>query len=115
MSFSRSLIYQTDFSTDESESDGSSSLDSGLPDMPVKVDEGGSNLLSSLDAVPVKLPLMDALQDAMQELSLMSTSASTSALSSLSDSTGARNSPVASQRSAVEVHLQRLPRFLAST
>ena len=78
--------------------------------MPVKVVEGPS--LQSLGALP-KIPLMDALQEAMQEIninSILAPSASTTALSSLTIDDG-KNSKVQglSQRSAVEVLYIRFP------
>ena len=71
-------------------------------ELPVKVVEGTSS--QSLGSP--KMPLMDALQDAMQEIiinSILAPSASTSALSSLTrdDRTNMKNN--LSQRSAVEV------------
>ena len=70
--------------------------------LPGKVVEGPG--IQSLDAVP-KIPLMDALQEAMQEISISSIlppSASTNALSSMIEPNGKNHTGV-SQRSAVEV------------
>lgn len=98
------FLFQSDTSVDsESVVDGS---DTGETDLPVKVVEGPS--LQSLGALP-KIPLMDALQEAMQEIninaiSLLAPSASTTALSSLTGDDGT-NSKIQglSLRSAVEV------------
>ena len=69
----------------------------------MKVIEGtGSQSLGSLP----KIPIMDALQDAMQEIninSILAPSASTSALSSLTRDDGTNMKNNLSQRSAVEV------------
>lgn len=75
-------------------------MDSGS--LPGKVVEGPG--IQSLDAVP-KIPLMDALQEAMQEInigSILPPSASTHALSSFAEPNG-KNHTGMSQRSAVEV------------
>lgn len=77
----------------------------GEAELPVKVVEGPS--LQSLGALP-KIPLMDALQEAMQEIninSILAPSASTTALSSLvgDEGSNSRNQIGLSQRSAVEV------------
>lgn len=81
-------------------------MDIGEVELPVKVVEGPS--LQSLGALP-KIPLMDALQEAMQEItinSILAPSASTAALSSLTGDENSRNQIGLSQRSAVEVLLK---------
>lgn len=86
----------------ESVVDGVEVSDSELPNKVVE----GSNL-QSLGALP-KIPLMDALQEAMQEInvnSIFPPSASTTALSALSgdEKNGSKSQVPVSQRSAVEV------------
>lgn len=97
------FLLQSEISMDgESVVDG---VDAGDSELPVKVVEGSN--LHSLGALP-KIPLMDALQEAMQEININSIfppSASTTALSSLSanDGNGMKANVSISQRSAVEV------------
>lgn len=109
-----SLIFQLDVSIEgESIVDG---VEAGEMDFPVKVVEGTNpQLLGSLP----KIPLMDALQEAMQEIninSVLAPSASTSALSSLTrdDNISTQNNIGLSQRSAVEVESCVFPVHLFS-
>lgn len=80
-------------------------VEGGETDFPVKVVEETNP--QSLGSLP-KVPLMDALQEAMQEIninSVLAPSASTAALSSLTreDGTSTQKNIGMSQRSAVEV------------
>lgn len=71
--------------------------------MPAKVVEGTN--IQELGALP-KIPLIDALQEAMQEIninSILPPSASTTALSSLVGDDTPKNLTGLNQRSAVEV------------
>ncbi|XP_059351867.1 trafficking protein particle complex subunit 8-like isoform X1 [Daphnia carinata] len=104
-----------DVSTEgESTVDG---VETGEMDFPVKVVEGTNP--QSLGSLP-KIPLMDALQEAMQEIninSVLAPSASTSALSSLTrdDKISTQNNLGLSQRSAVEIKDDPLNAVLGST
>ena len=80
-------------SASESESGSESTpLAGSMPDLPSKVEEG-----SNLPSLDMKLTLMDALHEAMQDVGILPPSASTVALSSLV------HDPASGQRSAVEV------------
>ena len=105
----------------EVSSEGEAPLDGlsvGGGSLPVKVVEGPG--IQSLDAVP-KIPLMDALQEAMQEItigSILPPSASTLALSSLVEPNGKNHAGI-TQRSAIEVccmlkYYNKLSSFISS-
>ncbi len=97
------FIFQSDASIEgESVVDGT---DAGEMELPGKVVEGTNS--QSLGSLP-KMPIMDALQDAMQEIninSILAPSPSTSALSSLTRDEGTNMKNNLSQRSAVEVFI----------